>query len=349
MFFELWLGILLSGGPEALPGTTDNNAPAVEVRPAVPAIPAGDLPPDQIKRGLRNPDFDSIPKVLPPGAKITYSSVPIKEPYIAMTFDDGPHKTNTPRLLDMLKERNIKATFFLVGQCAQEYPDIVRRILAEGHELGNHTWDHRSLPTLSAEKARIEISSTDKAVLAASGHHMHLMRPPYGATNLRIKQECWDQFGYATILWSVDPNDWKRPGSAVVKQRIVSTVHPGAIILSHDIHEPTIDAMPDTLDALLTKGYHFVTVSQLLNLGMQLAPPAPAPVAKAKVTPPAAVDPSAAPNADTPQSPSANSPATASTTPSTSLTPPASTSDTPPPVKTAHASSKKKRRTQPQN
>jgi peptidoglycan-N-acetylglucosamine deacetylase len=295
MFIQIWLGIILSGGPAQIPtapSTLSSTDVPVEVRPAI--IPAG-LPEGGIVRGIRNPDYDTIPKIPPPGAKIVYSSVPISKPYIAMTFDDGPHKTNTPRLLDLLKERNIKATFFVVGTNAREYPDIIRRILAEGHEIGNHTWDHKSLTTLSADRTRVELSTTDAAVVAASGYHMRIMRPPYGATSLRIKQECLDEFGYNTILWSVDPVDWKRPGSAVVEQRILAQVHPGAIILSHDIHEPTIDAMPDTLDALLTKGYHFVTVSQLLNIASQEPPKPTAPLAAAKALPVASPNSSADP------------------------------------------------------
>jgi peptidoglycan/xylan/chitin deacetylase (PgdA/CDA1 family) len=168
-----------------------------------------------------------------------------------------------------------------VGQCAREYPAIVRRILAEGHEIGNHTWDHGSLSSMSAQKVHDELAKTHQAVLDASGYNMRIMRPPYGATNARVKQQCLDEFGYSTIIWSVDPFDWKRPGSKVVEQRILSGVHPGAIILSHDIHGGTIDAMPDTLDALLSKGYRFVTVSQLLNL----ASTSPAPAAHTSAAP----------------------------------------------------------------
>ncbi len=263
MFQDLWLGILLATG---------QLAPQTEIQPAAP-------PDNQYIDGhWRNPDFDQIPKIPPPTAKIVYSSINTSQPYVAMTFDDGPHKTNTPRLLDILKERNIKATFFVVGKNAKAYPDIIRRILAEGHEIGNHSWDHKQLSAMSIDRMRNEMSTTDDAVVAASDFHMRLMRPPYGATNLHIKQICLDQFHYQTILWSVDPLDWKRPGSAVVEQRIVAAAHNGAIILSHDIHEPTIDAMEGTLDTLLSKGFHFVTVSQLLNLDQ---PPVPKVIPKA--------------------------------------------------------------------
>ena len=140
MFVSLWIGIMLTGGQTGC--TTPNKTSGPEVVETQRAVVPGA---DGIVRGLRNGDYYQIPKVPPPGVKTTYNSVPVSQPYIAMTFDDGPHATNTPRLLDILKERNIKATFFLVGQCAREYPAIVRRILAEGHELGNHTWDHESV------------------------------------------------------------------------------------------------------------------------------------------------------------------------------------------------------------
>ncbi len=270
MFFSIWLGIILSSGQTSC-STFNHQA----VAPVVSSVPTPNqrhgsavAPVAQVApmRGLRNLDSSMVPKVPPPGAKVMYNSIHTSEPYIALTFDDGPHVTNTPRLLDMLKERNIKATFFVVGKCAQEYPHLVRRILAEGHEIGNHTWTHRSLPTLSEATAHDELAKTAKAVEDASGYHIRIMRPPYGATSLRVKKMCYDDFGYPTILWDVDPFDWKRPGASIVKSRILASTRPGSIILCHDIHQQTIDAMPDTLDTLLSKGYHFVTVSQLLNM-----------------------------------------------------------------------------------
>ncbi|MFZ4768404.1 MAG: polysaccharide deacetylase family protein, partial [Roseimicrobium sp.] len=99
-------------------------------------------------RGLRDGDYYQIPKVPPPGARNTYSSVNVNGPYLAITFDDGPHPQNTPRLLNILRERNIKATFFVVGELAKEHPGIIRRILAEGHEIGNHTMTHPTITRL---------------------------------------------------------------------------------------------------------------------------------------------------------------------------------------------------------
>jgi len=196
----------------------------------------------------------------------TYSQAHVDQPYVAMTFDDGPSAANTPRLLDMLKQRNIKATFFLIGQNAAANPDIVRRILAEGHEIGNHTWTHPQLSKLGDDRVTAEITKTQEAIKEASGFTPTLLRPPYGAITPRQREWIENQFGLSVILWSVDPLDWKRPGPSVVTQRILSQARPGAIILSHDIHKQTIDAMPATLDGLIAKGYKFATVSQLIAM-----------------------------------------------------------------------------------
>jgi peptidoglycan/xylan/chitin deacetylase (PgdA/CDA1 family) len=186
--------------------------------------------------------------------------------FVAMTFDDGPHPQNTPRLLDILRERNVKATFYVIGGNVQRYPQIVRRTVAEGHELGNHTHTHRLLTRLGDADLRSEIARCRDAVGSAAGIRMRTMRPPYGGLAQRQRQLIMDEFGCPTILWSVDPLDWKRPGPSVVASRILTNASPGAIILSHDLHAPTVDAMPATLDGLLQRGYHFVTVSQLLAM-----------------------------------------------------------------------------------
>jgi peptidoglycan-N-acetylglucosamine deacetylase len=204
----------------------------------------------------------------PSGSKqpATYFQGHVEQPYIAMTFDDGPSAENTPRLLDILKQRGIKATFFLIGENAQANPNIVKRILAEGHELGNHTWTHPQLSKLSDDKVKSEISKTQDAIAAASGYTPTILRPPYGAITPRQKEWIERDLKLNVIIWSVDPFDWKRPGPAVVTQRILAGAAPGAIVLSHDIHKQTVDAMPSTLDALISKGYKFVTVSQMIAL-----------------------------------------------------------------------------------
>jgi peptidoglycan-N-acetylglucosamine deacetylase len=216
------------------------------------------------------------------GKPATYTQAHVDQPYIAMTFDDGPSAENTPRLLEMLKQRNIKATFFLIGQNVASNPDIVRRILADGHEVGNHSWTHPQLSKLSDDRVTSEITKTQDAIKDASGFTPTLLRPPYGAITTRQREWIENKFGLNIILWSVDPFDWKRPGASVITQRILTQVHPGAIILSHDIHKQTVDAMPATLDGLIKKGYRFVTVSQLI--AMNSPKPSPSPAAKSAAT-----------------------------------------------------------------
>jgi peptidoglycan/xylan/chitin deacetylase (PgdA/CDA1 family) len=212
-------------------------------------------------------DPTSAPSPTPSPAKpATYTQVRVDQPYIAVTFDDGPNAENTPRLLEMLKQRNIKATFFLIGQNAAANPDLVRRILADGNEVGNHSWTHPQLSKLSDDRVTAEITKTQDAIKQASGFTPTLLRPPYGAITPRQRVWIENQFGLNIILWSVDPFDWKRPGASVITQRILSQVRPGAIILSHDIHKQTVDAMPATLDGLIAKGYKFATVSQLIAM-----------------------------------------------------------------------------------
>jgi peptidoglycan-N-acetylglucosamine deacetylase len=195
-----------------------------------------------------------------------YTRVHTQAPYLAMTFDDGPSAEYTPRLLDMLKARHLKATFFLVGKNVQAHPELVRRIIAEGHEVGNHTWDHPQLSKLSDAQATDEIEKTQNAIRTACGVTPTLLRPPYGALNK--PEHIWipQQLKLNVIYWTVDTEDWKRPGAGTITERVLAGARPGAIILQHDIHGETIDAMPAALDGLIAKGYHLVTVSQLIAL-----------------------------------------------------------------------------------
>jgi peptidoglycan/xylan/chitin deacetylase (PgdA/CDA1 family) len=260
MYLSLWIGIMLSAQVGC--SSSDKDAPAPEVRRAAPADPV--LHDNPLAKRLNQPS--TMPNVPPAGARLSYSQVNISQPVVAMTFDDGPHPTLTPQLLDLLKERNIKCTFFVIGKNAKTYPNIIRRIIAEGHEIGNHTWNHPSLTSRSDDQIRNELKQSEEAVFAAANYRPQLIRPPYGAINNRIKQLMFSEFGYSTIMWSVDPQDWRRPGASVVTSRLVGGAHPGAIMLAHDIHPGTIAAMPSFFDQMLAKGYQFVTVSQLLNL-----------------------------------------------------------------------------------
>lgn len=235
--------------------------PAPQVR--AQANPEYKAPRTQTVR--QNPTLH-LPSRLPAGIGVTHSYGDRSQPFIAMTFDDGPHPQNTPRLLDMLKARNIKATFYVIGENVERYPDIARRIVAEGHEIANHTWTHANLTKLSDAALRRELDQTRDAIVSATGVKPRTMRPPYGALRQTQRELIFREYGYPTIMWAVDPQDWKRPGVSVVTSRILNSTSNGAIVLAHDLHKPTIDAMPGTFDGLLRKGFKFVTVSQLLAM-----------------------------------------------------------------------------------
>jgi len=205
-------------------------------------------------------------------ASNTFSFVHVDGPYIALTFDDGPQAKLTVKLLDLLAAHHIKATFFVIGTNVAEYPQIVARAAREGHEIGNHSWSHPNFAKMSDDGVRRQIQRTDDAIKSAIGTRPTIFRPPYGALSARQKRWFRDELGYRIILWDVDPLDWKRPGPAVVRNRIVKGTRAGSIVLAHDIHAGTIDAMPGILDQLEAKGFRFVTVSELIQLALPETP-----------------------------------------------------------------------------
>lgn len=201
-----------------------------------------------------------------PLPSVTFARVNVDGPYIAMTFDDGPSGPNTPRLLDLAAKKHIRLTFFLIGENAAHYPALVQRELAEGHQVGNHSYTHPVLSKMSDEAVRSELQKTQDAIIDAAGYKPVLMRPPYGAMTPAQRRWVAREFGFKIILWDVDPLDWKNPGPEVVARRIIAATRPGSIILSHDIHSGTVDAMPQVFDTLLAKGFKFVTVSELVAM-----------------------------------------------------------------------------------
>lgn len=197
-------------------------------------------------------------------SSVSVSNGSRSQKYIALTFDDGPHPANTPRLLDMLRRRNVKATFYVTGDRTNRYPHIVRQIVDEGHEIGNHTWNHPNLRKLGEGQVRRELDSTRDAIVRASGVQPRTMRPPYGSLSTYQRQWIYRDYGYPTVLWDVDPLDWKKPGPSVVASRLINGTRNGSILLLHDLHASSVSAVPQTIDTLLRQGYQFVTVSQLI-------------------------------------------------------------------------------------
>ena len=220
------------------------------------------------------------------GPQISFNSVNVDGPYIAMTFDDGPSEKLTAKLLDLLAARHIKATFFVIGQNAAEHPELLKRAAREGHEIANHSWSHPNLGKMSDDSVRRELKKTDDEIANACGVRPTLMRPPYGSITPRQKRWIHDELGHRIILWDVDPLDWKRPGPRVVADRIVKGTRGGSIVLAHDIHPGTIEAMPETLDELEAKGFKFVTVSELISMAKPTTPrPSPSATPIASPTP----------------------------------------------------------------
>lgn len=189
------------------------------------------------------------------------SNLKAKAPRVALTFDDGPNEKTTPKALEILKRYNAKATFFVMGQSAVGHTDILQRMHAEGHEIGNHTWDHPNLTKLPAEKIKEEIHKTNDLIMKATGQKPVYLRPPYGATNATVKTVT----GLKEMLWSVDTEDWKNHNTQAMMTNIKKQLRPGGVILMHDIHQTTIDALPTIMDYLTTQGYYFVTVGELYS------------------------------------------------------------------------------------
>lgn len=182
---------------------------------------------------------------------------------VALTFDDGPGPY-TATLLDELAARGAPATFFLVGRNVAKYPELVAREAAQGNALGNHTWDHAWLTKLSADDVAAELDQTSAAIQAAAGLTPTLVRPPYGAYDDQAL-EVLAARGDAAICWSVDTEDWKNRDAGVTTQRALEAAAPGSIILMHDIHPSTVEAVPGIIDGLRAAGYTLVTVPQLLG------------------------------------------------------------------------------------
>ena len=177
---------------------------------------------------------------------------------VALTFDDGPG-IHTARLLDTLKAEEVAATFFLVGHRVAFHPGDLQRMIHEGHEVGNHSWTHPQLTRLSNEAVRTETQRTNQAIEAITGRPVALFRPPYGLFNARVR----DEIDMPIILWNHDTLDWRALNAQVVARRTASGPGGGSIILLHDIHKTTVDAMPKAIADLKAQGYSFVTLSTL--------------------------------------------------------------------------------------
>jgi polysaccharide deacetylase family sporulation protein PdaB len=196
--------------------------------------------------------------------------VPTKEKVIALTFDDGPDPEETPLILDLLKQYQVKATFFLVGNKVERYPELVRRELSEGHELANHTYHHTYFSrNIAPAKIVKDITQAEEIIFKTTGQKCHLFRPPGGFYNEKLVKIA-KQKGYMVVMWSwhQDTKDWSAPGVNKIVDKVLNNAQNGNIVLFHDYAEgqtQTLDALKIILPELVQRGYRFVTVSELLT------------------------------------------------------------------------------------
>jgi peptidoglycan/xylan/chitin deacetylase (PgdA/CDA1 family) len=183
---------------------------------------------------------------------------------IAFTFDDGPKPPYTGELVNELAKSDIRATFFVVGRQAQKYPNLVREILARGHEVANHSWDHPSVRTLSAASLKAELDKTRVFLKQLTGQDTPLFRAP-GGTVKYLRHEIVVPEGYEMVLWTVHTLDQEKPTARLIRERVLSGARDGAVILFHNGIRSTMDALPDLIRTLRSEGYVFVTVSELLG------------------------------------------------------------------------------------
>ena len=191
---------------------------------------------------------------------------------IALTFDDGPHPEYTGRILDILAEKNVKATFFVTGKRVEKYPELARRIVSDGHVIGNHGYSHHEMKLMSRKRIREEIRQGQSVIREVTGESTTIFRPPYGMFSRAVVAELREA-GHRLIQWSLSPKDWAHPREQVIVKRVLTRARSGSIILLHDSHphkesgnrEQTVKALPKLIDALQSKGFYLVTVPDLLK------------------------------------------------------------------------------------
>jgi peptidoglycan-N-acetylglucosamine deacetylase len=195
----------------------------------------------------------------------TIKRVPTTTAKIALTFDDGPSPLTTLELLTILKNKNVKATFFILGKNGETYPELLQQISLDGHEIANHAYSHTRLAKLSEDDIRAELHRTDAIILNVTGQKTRFVRPPDNSYNNNVV-DLVHLLGYSFVLWSVDTRDWSNVSTETILQKITKT-QPGDIILFHDGVKPskTVEALPAVIDALQAKGFELVTVGELLQ------------------------------------------------------------------------------------
>lgn len=183
--------------------------------------------------------------------------------YIALTFDDGPAEGSTEKILDTLQQYDADATFFMLGEKVQENPGLAKRVVDEGHEVANHSITHPDLANLDQNQVRNEMQDSQDQIEEATGTRPNLFRPPYGSRSASVDTVA-NETDQQLVFWDIDTMDWKNKDPQKMEQIIEKQVHPGSVILMHDIHQTSADAVPEILATLQGQGYEFVKVSDVL-------------------------------------------------------------------------------------
>jgi peptidoglycan/xylan/chitin deacetylase (PgdA/CDA1 family) len=207
--------------------------------------------------------------------KGTIYKVEVPEKVVALTFDDGPSPVWTPQILDELKKVDVKATFFMIGQYVEKYPQIARRVAEEGHDIGNHSYDHHVLIYYRMEALEKEIKDAERVIREVTGQTTHYFRPPKAWITNKEKDKI-KEMGYEVVLWTLNSKDWVTFDDKYIVKFLVHHVRPGDIILFHDgggvfsteggNRNETVKTIPQLVEKLRAKGYRFVTITELLRM-----------------------------------------------------------------------------------
>ncbi len=195
------------------------------------------------------------------GGVFIYGDLKLRK--ISLTFDDGPHQGYTENILDILRNNNIKATFFIVGKQADKYPDLVKKIYEAGHQIGNHTYNHVDLTELTSDEVAEEIIRCSQTIKTITGSFPHIYRPPGGNYDRLVVNTAAD-YGFKTILWTSNAADCTTISEKSLKRRVLRSVTNGGIILMHDGIDKTLEVLPDIIQQLKSEKYEFVTIDQLM-------------------------------------------------------------------------------------
>ncbi|MCM1102656.1 MAG: polysaccharide deacetylase family protein [Clostridium sp.] len=179
---------------------------------------------------------------------------------VALTFDDGPHPRYTARLLEGLRERDVRVTFFVLGQSAELYPDLIKEMAQDGHLIGNHTYSHIQLTSRNGQQFVEELQKTDVIIYELTGQHTEFVRPPYGTWDKRYEES----LNMIQVLWNVDPLDWCCSDAGTVTSRVLEKADEDCIILLHDVYASSVEAALAIVDELSAQGYEFVTVDEII-------------------------------------------------------------------------------------